>query len=114
MVQTRYTKVSVQETDANGNTVTNDYYVYNEESETDTSKQYTLASVSVNDKLVEQESLLPHLSQNGKVNYDLAQKVAALWKGEYLTWIRMTRIKLHLFDYYNKYGGSIWNDRFRL
>ena len=39
----RYTKVSVQETDANGNTITNDYYVYNEESETDTSKQYTLA-----------------------------------------------------------------------
>ena len=53
----RYTKVSVQETDANGNTVTNDYYVYNEESETDTSKQYTLASVSVNDKLVEQAVL---------------------------------------------------------
>ena len=74
----RYTKVSVQETDANGNTVTNDYYVYNEESETDTSKQYTLASVSVNDKLVEQESLLPHLSQNGKVNYDRPESSSSL------------------------------------
>ena len=97
----RYTKVSVQETDANGNTVTNDYYVYNEESETDTSKQYTLASVSVNDKLVEQESLLPHLSQNGKVNYDLAQKVAALWKGEYLTLDPDDTNKVTFIDYYN-------------
>ncbi len=102
----RYTKVSVQETDANGNTVTNDYYVYNEESETDTSKQYTLASVSVNDKLVEQESLLPHLSQNGKVNYDLAQKVAALWKGEYLTLDPDDTNKVTFIDYYNNMVGA--------
>lgn len=40
----------------------------------DISKQYTLASVSVNDKLVEQGQAFPHLSQNGKVNYDLAQR----------------------------------------
>ena len=102
----RYTKVSVQETDANGNTITNDYYVYNEESETDTSKQYTLASVSVNDKLVEQESLLPHLSQNGKVNYDLAQKVAALWKGEYLTLDPDDTNKVTFIDYYNNMVGA--------
>ena len=102
----RYTKVSVQETDANGNTVTNDYYVYNEESETDTSKQYTLASVSVNDKLVEQESLLPHLSQNGEVNYDLAQKVAALWNGEYLTLDPDDTNKVTFIDYYNNMVGA--------
>ena len=80
----RYTKVSVQETDA----------------------KYTLASVSVNDKLVEQESLLPHLSQNGKVNYDLAQKVAALWKGEYLTLDPDDTNKVTFIDYYNNMVGA--------
>ena len=79
----RYTKVSVQETDANGNTVTNDYYVYNEE-----------------------KSLLPHLSQNGKVNYDLAQKVAALWKGEYLTLDPDDTNKVTFIDYYNNMVGA--------
>jgi flagellar hook-associated protein 1 FlgK len=58
------------------------------------------------DKLVEQESLLPHLSQNGKVNYDLAQKVAALWKGEYLTLDPDDTNKVTFIDYYNNMVGA--------
>lgn len=110
----RYTKVSVEQKDANGNTVVDangntvydTYYVYNEESETDSSKQYTLGSVSVNDKLVEQESLLAHLAQDGKVNYDLAQKVAALWNGEYLTLDPDDTNKVTFIDYYNNMVGA--------
>ena len=110
----RYTKVSVEQKDANGNTVTDangntvydTYYVYNEESAKDAAKQYTLGGVTVNDKLVEQESLLAHLSQNGKVNYKLANQIAGLWDGEYLTLDPDDTNKVTFINYYNNMVGA--------
>ena len=110
----RYTKVSVEQKDANGNTVTDangntvydTYYVYNEESAKDTAKQYTLGGVTVNDKLVEQESLLAHLSQNGEVNYKLANQIAGLWDGEYLTLDPDDTNKVTFINYYNNMVGA--------
>ena len=110
----RYTKVSVEQKDANGNTVTDangntvydTYYVYNEESAKDAAKQYTLGGVTVNDKLVEQESLLAHLSQNGEVNYKLANQIAGLWDGEYLTLDPDDTNKVTFIDYYNNMVGA--------
>lgn len=72
----RYTEATY--TAANGTTTT--IYIYNEEDPTDTSKQYTLQSLSVNEALIELESTLPHLRQNGDVNYALAANLAAIWE----------------------------------
>ncbi len=63
------------------------YYVYNVEDPLDTSKQYTMQSVRVNEELILNETLLPHLCQNGDVNQALAEMLAKTWEsaGLYLT-----------------------------
>ena len=58
------------------------YYKFVPEDETDTAMQYTMKSVSVNHVLMEQETKFPHLSQNGEVDYEMAQKLAELWEKE--------------------------------
>ncbi|MCI8390662.1 MAG: flagellar hook-associated protein FlgK [Roseburia sp.] len=71
--------------DANGNPVTKEVYIYNEEDPSDTTRQYTLKSLSVNEALIVKESLLPHLKQNGNkwdVNYEMASKLASIWDEE--------------------------------
>lgn len=73
----RYTKV----TDGGGN----EYYIYNQEDPSDTTKQYTLKSVSVNDELIQEKSEIPHLKQNGDIDQDLATELAAIWEKECLT-----------------------------
>ncbi len=73
----RYTEVT-----ANGET----YYIYNEEDPEDTSKQYTVQSVSVNSELVDYEALIPHLMKNGDVNQPMALKLSEeVWSRENLT-----------------------------
>lgn len=77
----RYTEVTV-----NGETV----YVYNEEAVedgdpdtvTDTSKDYTINSLSVNSTLVENQSLIPFRKQatdEDSINYELASKLEQIW-----------------------------------
>ena len=71
----RYTEV----TDEDGNT----YYLYNEEDMNDTAKMYTLQSISINDDLKLDQSLLPHLTQeqNQKmVDQDMAEALVELWE----------------------------------
>lgn len=81
----RYTKATYSYTDpVTGTVETKDVYIYNEEDPTDTSKQYTLASVSVNQALIEQESELAHLKKNGDVDYELAAALAGTWDKETL------------------------------
>ena len=63
------------------------YYVYNEEDPSDTAKQYTTGSISVNQKLLESESLLPSYMQNGKdgerpVAYKLGEALAKVWEDD--------------------------------
>lgn len=54
------------------------YYVYNEEDTTDTSKMYTTYGVSVNQDLLDAESNLPYLRQNGEVAQAMAEELAAV------------------------------------
>lgn len=56
------------------------YYVYNEEDTTDTSKMYTTYGVSINPDLLEAESNLPYLRQNGEVAQSMAEELAAVWE----------------------------------
>lgn len=68
----RYTEVT-----ADDGTV---YYVYNEEDTTDASKMYTTYGVSINQDLLESESNLPYLMQNGDVAQAMAEELAAVWE----------------------------------
>ncbi len=63
------------------------YYIYNEEDPLDRSKQYTIRSVHVNEELIMNETLLPHLCQNGDVDQKLAEAVVKEWSkaGLYLS-----------------------------
>ncbi len=83
------------------------YYMYNEEDPNDTTLQYTIISVSVNQKLKEQETLMPHLKQDGQVNYGLAEELAALWDKEVLTLDPNDTNKLSYLNYYSGMIGSM-------
>lgn len=71
----RYKEVQSIEPDGSHKT----YYVYNEEDPNDTSMQYTVEGVSVNDVLIEEESFLPYLRPNGEVDFGMAQRLASAW-----------------------------------
>lgn len=98
----RYTKATY--TDANG---THEIYIYNEEDLNDSSKQYTLASLQVNEALIAQETALPHLKQNGDVDYSLAANLAAVWD-EALLILNPNDTKACSFkDYYESMIGEL-------
>lgn len=103
----RYTEVTVVTgVDANGDDITETYYLYNEEDPNDSSKRYTLASVSINDVLKEQESAFPHLAQDGKVDYAMAERLAKAWDVEGLTLNPDDTNKVTFMDYYNNMIGA--------
>lgn len=94
----RYTEV----TTADGKT----YYVYNEEDPNDSSKRYTLSALSVNEALEKQATLLPHLTQNGGADYDLANKLVDLWNQESFTLDPDDTNRVNFIDYYNNMVGA--------
>lgn len=99
----RYTEATY--TDANGQQQT--IYIYNEEDPNDTSKQYTLESLKVNEKLIDQEGLLPYLNQDGKVAYDLAKKLATVWDEELLVLNPNDTNPCSFKDYYGAMAGEM-------
>lgn len=102
----RYTEVNV--TDANGDTKT--YYVYNEESETDTSKMYTLTSLSVNPDIVQNTSHIPHLTQdvdNRQVAQELGTALSDVWKNSSMTLNPNATTKCTFMDYYTQMMGEL-------
>lgn len=107
----RYTKATYTytTTDDAGNTVTEtkDIYIYNEEDPDDDTKQYTLKSLSVNEAMIYSESALPHLRQNGDVNYELAAQLAAVWEQESM-YLSPNDTKMCTFkDYYESMVGEL-------
>ena len=90
---------------ASGETKT--YYLYNEEDPADTTKQYTMGSTSVNSALITDETLLPHLRQNGDVDQSLMATLAAVWDKESLT-VNPNDTKAYSFkDYYTAMIGEV-------
>lgn len=70
----RYTEVTVQ-IDGKDETL----YVYNEEDPSDLSKCYTTQYTTVNQKLVEEESLIAHKMQTGEIDYKLSASLEEIW-----------------------------------
>lgn len=60
-------------------------YLYNEEDPDDMANQYTLISLDVNEVLRRQETELPHLMADGKVDYKMAEELAAVWEKNLLS-----------------------------
>mgnify|MGYP003369579971 FL=1 len=99
----RYTEATY--TDANGQQQT--IYIYNEEDPSDPSKQYTLESLKINEKLIGQEGLLPHLKQDGTVDYDLAKKLATVWDEDLLVLNPNDTKPCSFKDYYGSMIGEM-------
>jgi len=55
-------------------------YVYNEEDFADTNTIYRINNVKVREDLTKQVTLLPAFTQNGAVDYGMAEKLAAAWE----------------------------------
>lgn len=83
------------------------YYLYNEEDLTDTSKMYTINSCSVNEEFRKQETLLPHLRQNGEVAQPLGEELAALWSKEIVGLSPIDPEAVTIDAYYQKMVGGL-------
>ena len=83
------------------------YYIYNEEDPTDGTKQYTMRSVSVNDALVLDETVLPHLKQNGDVDQALAAALAAAWENSSLSLSPNDTNTYNFKEYYTAMIGEL-------
>lgn len=94
----RYEKIEA----ADGNV----YYKYIPEDPDKTSMQYTIISVEVNKVLKEQETKLPHLKQDGQVNYELAEKLADLWNVQGLSLDPNDTNQVTFMDYYSNMIGA--------
>ncbi len=95
----RYTEIVADD----GNT----YYIYNEEDPSGTTaQQYTMAGVQINHELLEQETKFPHLTQNGEVDYALAEELAALWEKEDLVLSPNDTNYVGYKDYYSNMIGA--------
>ena len=82
------------------------YYKYIPEDPNETDMQYTIISVEVNRALIEQETNMPHLKQDGQVNYALAERLAALWDEEALILDPNDRNNVTYLDYYSNMIGA--------
>ena len=99
----RYTEVSYTDP-ATGQAKT--YYLYNEEDKLDTTKQYTLQSLSINKALSDDETALPHLKQNGDVDQALAASLAAVWDKESISLSPNDTKAYNFKDYYTSMIGD--------
>lgn len=99
----RYTEFTIA--NADGSTTT--YYRYVEEDPNDTAMQYTLESLGINQVLREQETKFPHLTQDGKIDYALAERLASLWSKEILTLNPNDTNYVTFMDYYSNMIGEL-------
>lgn len=98
----RYTEVTVE---INGENKT--LYLFNEEDPEDYSKCYTIQDTNINAELVEEESLLPHKMQDGKIDYNLGAELVRVWdKSEYKTNPSDTT-PCNFTDFYIKWVGEV-------
>ena len=83
------------------------YYVYNEEDLTDTSKMYTIASLSVNKKIVDSPSLIAFKRQNGEIDRQLGEAFSEAWKKSELVLSPNTTGTCTFDEYYAQMVGEL-------
>lgn len=90
--------------------VTKTYYVYNEEDLSDTTTQYTIGSIKINEALTKDGSLLPHLKQDGSVDYDLGSRLSTIWSQNILSLNPLSTENISFSTYYSRLVGAIASD----
>ena len=84
-------------------------YVYNEEDKSDFSKVYTTRSLEINQELVENRTLLSHLTLNNAIDYELGNKLTAIWEDSSYTLNPSDRTPCTFTGFYTKYVGEVAN-----
>ena len=69
----RYTKMTIGD---------KEYYVYNEENPEDPNTLYRVGNLQINSEITKQVTLLPAFTQNGAVDFALAERLAAAWNNQ--------------------------------
>ncbi len=85
------------------------YYLYNEEDQSEYSKCYTIQALVVNQDLVENRTLLSHMTQNGAVDYDLGKKIVAKWDDDSYVLNPADTTPCTYAGFYTKYVGEVAN-----
>lgn len=82
-------------------------YLYNEEDSSDIGTQYTINNLDINRALIEEESYLPHMTQDGQIDYNLGKTLEAIWEKEdyYLNPSDTTPCSFQ--NFYTKWIGEI-------
>lgn len=84
------------------------YYVLNPDYALDTSTQYTLASLGVNDELENQADLFPHLTQSThEIDYGMGKELTKLWTTKTLKIYPGSEATFSFSDYYTEMIGGI-------
>ncbi len=91
----------------NGDGTYTPVYVYNEEDPTDQATCYTTHSLSINEELVTNQSLLAYKTQNGAINYDLSEQISELWDANLLQLNPSDTTPTTFEGFYTKYVGEL-------
>lgn len=83
------------------------YYVLNEDYSFDSSTQYTLSSLGVNDTLESQITLFPYQKRNGEIDYAMGKRLADVWNQNIVTLYPNSSAKFSFSDYYTEMIGGI-------
>ena len=84
------------------------YYVLNPDYALDTSTQYTLTSLGVNDELENQADLFPHLTQaTHEIDYGMGKELTNLWTTKTLKISPGSEAAFSFSDYYTEMIGGI-------
>lgn len=82
-------------------------YLYQKEDVNDYTKCYTLRSISVNEEMIAEESLLPHLMQNGNIDYNLGSKLEDLWEDTSYVLNPSDTTPCNYTEFYTKFVGEL-------
>ena len=118
----RYTFVSFTDTDGNpksyyvqykdhdGNVKTKELtglWVYNEEDDTNTDTLYSMNYMTINQTLVEKPALIPHVKENGNIDYTMGENIYNLWEKVDYTINPSDETPTSLMNFYNKWVGEL-------
>ncbi len=92
--------------DADGKEV----YVYNQEDVSDPNTLYHIGNVEIEEALTKQVTLLPGFTQNGAVNFDLGEKLAAAWDVQGMHISPNDQYPCTFQGFYDKMIGKLGND----
>ncbi|MEE3481906.1 MAG: flagellar basal body protein [Lachnospiraceae bacterium] len=82
-------------------------WVYNEEDDTDTDTLYSMNYMTINQNLVEKPALIPHVKENGNIDYTMGQDIYNLWEKIDYQINPSDETPTSLMNFYNKWVGEL-------